>query len=112
MTPFSQMLLAQAVMNVTGKERYATIPDEVIRYALGKSAGKCADRAAVIDRIDSLPRTRELRQERRFLRSPSCAGGTRQRSATKKSCFARRCFPNKWMPSSKPVRRYKLTIPI
>ena len=35
MTPFAQMLLTQAVMNVTGKERYAMIPDEVIRYALG-----------------------------------------------------------------------------
>ena len=23
-------------MNVTGKERYAVIPDEVIRYALGR----------------------------------------------------------------------------
>ena len=30
------MILTQAVMNVTGKERYAVIPDEVIRYALGR----------------------------------------------------------------------------
>ncbi|MGH8258172.1 MAG: biotin carboxyl carrier protein, partial [Steroidobacteraceae bacterium] len=36
MTPFSQMILTQAVMNVTGKERYSVIPDEVIRYALGR----------------------------------------------------------------------------
>ena len=33
MTPFSQIVLTQAVMNVTGPERYAVIPDEVIRYA-------------------------------------------------------------------------------
>ena len=36
MTPFAQMLQTQAVMNVTGKERYAVIPDEMIRYALGR----------------------------------------------------------------------------
>jgi len=30
------MVLTQAVMNVTGKERYGVIPDEIIRYALGK----------------------------------------------------------------------------
>lgn len=64
MTPFSQMLLTQAVMNLTGKERYATIPDEVIRYALGKFGKPNAPIApAVMDRIDSLPRTRELRKE-------------------------------------------------
>lgn len=64
MTPFSQMLLTQAVMNVTGKERYATIPDEVIRYALGKFGKPNSPIAPeVMDRIDSLARTRELRQE-------------------------------------------------
>jgi oxaloacetate decarboxylase (Na+ extruding) subunit alpha len=64
MTPFSQMLLTQAVMNVTGKQRYATIPDEVIRYALGKFARPSAPIAPeVMDRIDSLPRARELREE-------------------------------------------------
>jgi oxaloacetate decarboxylase alpha subunit len=64
MTPFSQMLLTQAVMNVTAKERYATIPDEVIRYALRKFGKPNAPIApAVMDRIESLPRTRELRGE-------------------------------------------------
>lgn len=64
MTPFSQMLLTQAVMNVTGKERYAVVPDEVIRYALGKFGKPNVPIAPeVMDRIDSLPRTRELRQE-------------------------------------------------
>jgi oxaloacetate decarboxylase alpha subunit len=64
MTPFSQMLLTQAVMNVTGKERYAVVPDEVIRYALGKFGKPNIPIAPeVMDRIDSLPRTRELRQE-------------------------------------------------
>jgi oxaloacetate decarboxylase alpha subunit len=64
MTPFSQMLLTQAVMNVTGKQRYAVVPDEVIRYALGKFGKPNVPIAPeVMDRIDSLPRTRELRQE-------------------------------------------------
>lgn len=64
MTPFSQMLLTQAVMNVTRKERYAVVPDEIIRYALGRFGKPNLPIAAeVMDRIESLPRTRELRQE-------------------------------------------------
>ena len=64
MTPFSQMLLTQAVMNVTSKERYSVVPDEVIRYALGKFGRPNVPIAPeVMDRIDALPRTRELRDE-------------------------------------------------
>jgi len=64
MTPFSQMMLGQAVMNVTGKERYGVVPDEVIRYALGRfGKPNVPIDPNVMDRIDSLPRTRELRAE-------------------------------------------------
>jgi len=64
MTPFSQMLLTLAVMNVTRKERYAVVPDEVIRYALGRFGKPNLPIAPeVMDRIDSMPRTRELREE-------------------------------------------------
>ncbi len=64
MTPFAQMLITQAVLNVTGKERYATIPDEIIRYALGKFGRPNVPIAPnIMDRIESLPRTRELRQQ-------------------------------------------------
>ncbi|MBX5459676.1 MAG: biotin carboxyl carrier protein [Steroidobacteraceae bacterium] len=64
MTPFAQMTLTQAVMNVTGRERYAVIPDEVIRYALGRfGKPNMPIDPAVMDRIESLPRTRELRAE-------------------------------------------------
>jgi oxaloacetate decarboxylase alpha subunit len=64
MTPFSQMVLTQAVMNVTGAERYAVIPDEVIRYALGRFGKPTVPiDPVVMQRIDSLPRTRELRAE-------------------------------------------------
>jgi oxaloacetate decarboxylase alpha subunit len=64
MTPFSQILMTQAVMNVTNPTRYAVIPDEAIRYALGRFGKPNVPIAAhVMERIESLPRTRELRAE-------------------------------------------------
>jgi oxaloacetate decarboxylase alpha subunit len=71
MTPFAQMILTMAVMNVTGKERYAVIPDEVIRYALGRFGRPNVpiDRA-VMDRIMALPRTREIQAEAALLTVP------------------------------------------
>lgn len=64
MTPFAQMILTMAVMNVTGRERYAVVPDEVIRYALGRfGRPNIPIDAAVMDRIMSLPRTREIMAE-------------------------------------------------
>lgn len=64
MTPFAQMVLTQAVMNVTGKERYATVPDEVVRYALGRFGRPNVPIApGVMDRIMALPRTKELADE-------------------------------------------------
>jgi oxaloacetate decarboxylase (Na+ extruding) subunit alpha len=64
MTPFAQMILTMAVMNVTGKERYGVIPDEVIRYALGRfGRPNIPIDAAVMDRIMSLPRTKEILAE-------------------------------------------------
>jgi oxaloacetate decarboxylase alpha subunit len=64
MTPFAQMVLAQAVMNVTGQERYQVVPDEVIRYVLGRfGKPNVPIDPNVMDRIDSMPRTRELRAE-------------------------------------------------
>ena len=64
MTPFAQMVLTQAVMNVTGSERYGVIPDEVIRYAIGRfGKPNVPIDPKIMERIDSLPRTRELRME-------------------------------------------------
>jgi oxaloacetate decarboxylase (Na+ extruding) subunit alpha len=64
MTPFAQMVLTQAVMNVTGRERYGVIPDEVIRYAIGRfGKPNVPIDPWVMERIESLPRTRELRME-------------------------------------------------
>jgi oxaloacetate decarboxylase alpha subunit len=64
MTPFAQMVMTQAVMNVTGKERYAVIPDEVVRYALGRFGRPNVPIAGhVMDRIMADPRARELAAE-------------------------------------------------
>ena len=64
MTPFAQMILTQATLNVVGKERYANIPDEIIRYALGKFGRPNVPIAPeVMDRIMSLPRTKDLEKE-------------------------------------------------
>ena len=64
MTPFAQILMTLAVMNVTTRERYKVIPDEAIRYAIGRFGRPTVPIAQhVMDRIDSLPRTRELREE-------------------------------------------------
>ena len=64
MTPFAQMLQTQAMLNVTGKERYGVIPDEIIRYALGKfGRPNVPIEAEVLDRIMANPRTKELQAE-------------------------------------------------
>jgi oxaloacetate decarboxylase (Na+ extruding) subunit alpha len=34
-SPFAQFVITQAVLNVMGKERYTTVPDEVRKYAMG-----------------------------------------------------------------------------
>lgn len=64
MTPFAQMLQTQAVMNVTSEERWSVIPDEIIRFALGKFGRPNAPiDQNVMDRIMANPRTRELEAE-------------------------------------------------
>ncbi|HSG33763.1 MAG TPA: biotin carboxyl carrier protein, partial [Sphingomonadaceae bacterium] len=64
MTPFAQMLQTQAVMNVTGKERWGVIPDEVIRFAIGKFGRPIQPvEPNLMDRIMANPRTRELLAE-------------------------------------------------
>ncbi len=64
MTPFAQILMTQAFLNVTGRERYAVIPDEAIRYALGRFGRPNMPIAPeVMERIEALPRTTELRAE-------------------------------------------------
>jgi oxaloacetate decarboxylase alpha subunit len=64
MTPFAQMLQTQAVMNVTSGERWAVIPDEVIRFAIGKFGRPIMPlEPNLMDRIMANRRTRELLAE-------------------------------------------------
>jgi len=60
-TPFSQVVGTQAVMNVLAAERYENVPDEVIRYTLGLfgSPPQPVD-PDVRDRILSRNRAKEL----------------------------------------------------
>jgi pyruvate/oxaloacetate carboxyltransferase/biotin carboxyl carrier protein len=71
-TPYSQIVGAQAVENVISGERYKKITDEVIKYALdyyGKPVVPLDPN--VMDRIMSLPRTKEFLNWRpeRYLKS-------------------------------------------
>lgn len=60
-TPLSQVVGTMAVMNVLAPERYANVPDEVIRYVMGRfGTPSGAVDPNVRDRIEQLPRTREL----------------------------------------------------
>jgi oxaloacetate decarboxylase alpha subunit len=61
-TPFSQFVGTQAVMNVMGGERYATIPDDVIVYFLGHFGQPPAPPDPdVAERVLSLPQAAKLR---------------------------------------------------
>ena len=64
MTPFSQIVLAQAVINLTSPERYSAAPDEAIRYALGRFGRPNAPiDPNVMDRIRALPRAKQIEAE-------------------------------------------------
>ncbi|GAB4362750.1 MAG: carboxylase [Oricola sp.] len=63
-TPFSQVVGTQALLNVVDGERYKTIPDEVTRYALGRFGRPSMPlNPDVEDRIRSSKRARELDEE-------------------------------------------------
>lgn len=74
-TPYAQFLVTQASMNVIAPERYATVPDEVIRYFLGHFGSPPAPvDPDVADRILSTPRAQELARSR-----PLSLEGARER---------------------------------
>lgn len=67
-TPFSQFVGSQALMNVlsvqAGQERYSRIPDEVVRFVLGHFGTPAGEiDPAVRERVESLPRAKELHFE-------------------------------------------------
>jgi len=60
-TPYSQIVGAQAVENVVSGERYKTITDEAVKYALNYYGEPVAPiDQNVMDKIMSLPRTKEF----------------------------------------------------
>jgi len=60
-TPYSQIVGAQAVENIVSGERYKQITDEAIKYALGYYGEPVVPiDQNVMDRIMSLPRTKEF----------------------------------------------------
>jgi len=61
-TPVSQLVATQAVRNVMDGERWANVPDEIIRYFLGHYGDPAAPVSPeVADRVLSRPRAEELR---------------------------------------------------
>jgi oxaloacetate decarboxylase alpha subunit len=63
-TPFPQMVCSQALFNLIGGERYANVPDQVIRYALGKFGRPTLPLDPnVLDRLMSQTRAREIERE-------------------------------------------------
>jgi len=63
-TPFPQIVTTQAMFNVMGDERYQQIPDQAIRYIIGRFGRPTAPvDQNVLDRIMSLPRTKEIEAE-------------------------------------------------
>ena len=63
-TPFSQVVGTQALMNVVSGKRYETVPDEVTRYVLGRFGAPAMPLdAGVEDRIKSSKRAKELEEE-------------------------------------------------
>jgi oxaloacetate decarboxylase alpha subunit len=63
-TPFPQMVCTQALFNVTGRERYANVPDEIIRYVVGRFGRPTRPvEPNVLERILARPRAAELLNE-------------------------------------------------
>ena len=63
-TPFPQIVCTQALFNVIGTERYAQVPDQVIRYVMGRFGRPTMPvdkeiEAKILDR----PRAREIEKE-------------------------------------------------
>ena len=104
-TPFPQMVVSQALFNVIG-ERYANVPDQVIRYALGSFGRPTAPiEPDVLDRILDRPRAASCRPSRRRRRPRSCAGSSARRSATRSCCCGPTCPASRSTRCSPPARR-------
>jgi len=73
-SPFAQFILTQSVINVLHEERYAMVPDEIRRYALGYFGRPPAPIAPdVLDRIYQ----RMISERRQIAQRPPCAATMR-----------------------------------
>ena len=62
-TPVSQLMVTQAVMNVTDQERWRTVSDEMVRYFLGHYSAAAAPADPQIEELVlSRPRAKDLAQ--------------------------------------------------
>lgn len=63
-TPFPQIVMSQAMLNVTSGVRYGTVPDQVIRYVMGLFGRPTAPvDPNVLDKILASSRAKELKDE-------------------------------------------------
>lgn len=63
-TPFPQIVCTQALFNVIGTERYGQVPDQVIRYVMGRFGRPTRPVDTEIEaRILDRPRAREIEKE-------------------------------------------------
>ena len=94
-TPFPQIVCTQAMFNVIGKERYAHVPDQVIRYVLGRFGRPTAPvDPDVLDSILSRRAREEIsRRTAAAVAARSCARRFSSLSRTRSSCCARPCRP-------------------
>ena len=61
MTPFSQLVGTQAVLNIVTGRRWSVIPDEVIQYAVGHYGSPVAPiQPEILDRIAGAPRYKDI----------------------------------------------------
>lgn len=61
-TPLSQYIGAQAILNRTAGERYGVVTDEIIKYVLGHYGELAAPvEKSVLNKIMKMPRTKELK---------------------------------------------------
>lgn len=62
-TPFSQFVVTQASVNVMQGERYKTVTDEVIKFALGHYGKQIKPvNKNLMDRIQTIPRTKDFKE--------------------------------------------------
>ena len=109
-SPFAQFVMTQAVLNVMGKERYATVPDEVRKYVLGITARS----PARSNRTSSIASAKAPSRSKRALAicssraSPVCAASAAPSSLTTICCWPRSTRTPNTKRSKQPGRSRRI----